>query len=507
MAFFGRSAPPPSRLEELKGVLQKDPGSRQFLALAEEFRKDGEFAEAIRALENGLRLHPGYVAAHVALGRVYREIGQIDDALKAFLSALAIDRENLVAIKQAALLYVEKGDPVEAVKKLKLYRGLNPGDKEVTEQIERLDTQLGTTSRLRQAQPAGLPLPQREPSTQPSFTPPQAPNAPEAPFPPPAQTEPLPRVSVESNGPGTGILELTYEALPKAAAADRDGAARPREVEPDVFLFEVEMERAAQEGALLAPSAPFPEEVELPEEDEDRTVPGAPIPAAAPAAEPREERRKDLVTRTLADLYLAQGLRAEARKAFEILARGETDPERASALRVRARAIAAEEAAAAAEAEEAAGAAEALAAATHAAADPQRERLEAYLRRVGRPRDDSGDLSLIVGELVKAGSGIETAIVTETGGVTVVTAGPFGPAEESLAAEMASFWKNLQRESGDVEAGKPSRVSLVAGAGSAVVSGIGDGYALVLRIAAGASMGRVRYEAARAASRLRPLLA
>ncbi|HEX7581332.1 MAG TPA: tetratricopeptide repeat protein [Thermoanaerobaculia bacterium] len=487
MAFFGRSTPPPSRLEELKSVLQKDPGSRQFLALAEELRKDGEFAEAIRALENGLRLHPGYVAAHVALGRVFREIGQIDDALKAFLSALTIDRENLVAIKQAALLYVEKGDPVEAVKKLKLYRGLNPGDKEVTEQIERLDTQLGTTSRLRQAsQPAGLPLPQREPSTRPFFTPPLAPNPPEAPFLPPSQTEPFPRVSLEPNGPGPGILE------------DRDGAARPSGVEADVFLFfEVETERVAQEGALLAPSAPFLEEVELPEEDEDRTVPGAPIPAAARTVEPRGERRKDLVTRTLADLYLAQGLRAEARNAFEILARGETDPERASALRVRARAIAAEEAA---------EAVAAVATATHAA-DPRRERLEAYLRRVGRPQDDSGDLSLIVGELVKAGSGIETAIVTETGGVTVVTAGPFGPAEESLAAEMASFWKNLQRESGDVEAGKPSGVSLVAGAGSAVVSGIGDGYALVLRTAAGASMGRVRYEAARAVSRLRPLLA
>ena len=479
MAFFGRSTPPPSRLEELKSVVQRDPGSRQFLALAEELRKDGEFAEAIRALENGLRFHPDYVAAHVALGRVCRETGRVDDALNAFLNALKIDGENLVAIKQAALLYVEKGDRIEAVKKLKLYRGLNPGDKEIAEQIERLDEELGTTSRLRpSSQPAGLPLPQREPFSRPFFVPPPAPDAPEG-------------VSAWE------VFPAPYDALPKVVVLDRDGAARPTAVEPDVFLFDVEMERVAQEERFPASSGPFSEEVELPVEDEDRTLPGGPIPAAAPAAEPRGDRRRDMVTETLADLYLAQGLRAEAKKVFETLAHTEADPGRAAGYLARARAIAA------AEAEEAA---EDVAAATHAA-DPRRERLEAYLHRVGRPQHDSGDLSPIVGELIKAGSGIETAIVTETGGVPVVTAGPFGPAEEALVVELAGFWKNLQRESGDVEAGEPSLVSLVASAGSAVVSGIGDGYALVLRIAAGASMGRVRYQAAMAASRLRPLLA
>ena len=172
MAFFGRSAPPPlSRLDELKKSLQKDPGSRQFLALAEEFRKEGEYIEAIRALENGLRYHPSYVAAHVSLGRVLKESGRPDAALKAFLNALKIDGENLVAIKQAAFLFAEQGDRVEAVKKFKRYRGLNPGDKEVAEQIERLDLELGTTSRLKpSSQGLDLPEPAREPATRSFFS-------------------------------------------------------------------------------------------------------------------------------------------------------------------------------------------------------------------------------------------------------------------------------------------------------------------------------------------------
>jgi predicted regulator of Ras-like GTPase activity (Roadblock/LC7/MglB family) len=49
-------------------------------------------------------------------------------------------------------------------------------------------------------------------------------------------------------------------------------------------------------------------------------------------------------------------------------------------------------------------------------------------------------------------------------------------------------------------------VSVVTDGGGAVVSGIGTDYALVVRVASGAPMGRVRYEAKRAAFRLRPLL-
>ena len=495
MAFFGRTpAPPPlSRLDELKKTLQKEPGSRQFLALAEEFRKEGEYAEAVRALENGLRYHPAYVAAHVSLGRVLREIGRPDEALKAFLNALKIDGENLVAIKQAGMLYAEKGERVEAVKKFKRYRGLNPGDKEVAEQIERLDLELGTTTRLRQAaQMAEAASPQREPAASPAFPPPiprPVPGRVPERVAEPSPTQPLPRVAVPS-------LEVTYEALPRRTAevAPAERPVPPAPAEPESFLFDVEVERGEE------PSVAGRDDVE---EDGDRTRPwgrapgrsdvlldafSSPPPSLAPAAAPGGEPRRGTVTETLADLYLAQGLRDEARRAYEEMARTEADPARAAAFRERAVAIAMGDDAV-------------------RPADGRRQRLEAYLGRIGRPAEGPTDLDPIVQELVDAGIGIESAIVTETGGVPLVTAGRFGPAEESLAAELADFWKNLKRGSGDLESGPPALLSLVADGGGAAVSGIGDGYALVLRIAAGASPGRIRYRAVRATSRLRPLLA
>ena len=72
---------------------------------------------------------------------------------------------------------------------------------------------------------------------------------------------------------------------------------------------------------------------------------------------------------------------------------------------------------------------------------------------------------------------------------------------------MAAFWKNLKRGNDDHDAGPPRLVSLVADSGGALVSGIGDGYALILRVDEGVPLGRVRYRAAQAASRLRPFLA
>ena len=515
MAFFGRNpaSPPLSRLDELKKTLQKDPGSRQFLALAEEFRKEGEFAEAVRALENGLRHHPGYVAAHVSFGKLLRECGRPDDALKAFLNALKIDAENLVAIKQSAQIYVEKGDRVEAVKKLKRYRGLNPGDKEVAEQIEKLDLELGTTSRLRVSSQLGAPTPAAPgadplgPRSQGGVW--QASRAASAlPLPgssrvlPPiaqAATEPLPRVVPPLPPPppaptrASEALELSYDAAPPGAVGVA-GAGRAKAAEvrpPEVFLFDLEPEEmeppekeAAGGGQAVggagerAPLEPAPVFSTVAREE------AAPVPPAPLRAEPRRE----MVTETLAELYQAQGLWGEARKAFDVLSRAETDPDRASGFRARSRALAAEEAAV-------------------RASDPRRHRLEEYLRRIARPDEGPGGLEAIVEGLVGAGVGIGTAIVTETGGVPVVKAGRFGPEDESLAAEMAAFWKNLKRGNDDHDAGPPRLVSLVADSGGALVSGIGDGYALILRVDEGVPLGRVRYRAAQAASRLRPFLA
>lgn len=142
MAFFGGPSTPVSRLEELKRILQKDPTSRQFLELAEEYRRHGKYRDAVITLERGLQLHSTSVAAFVALGKTYQQLDRLEDAIRAFNNALKHDRDNLVAVRQLAEVYLAKGDKVEAIKKLKLYRGLKAGDRDVTEIIQRLEEEV-----------------------------------------------------------------------------------------------------------------------------------------------------------------------------------------------------------------------------------------------------------------------------------------------------------------------------------------------------------------------------
>ena len=58
-----------SRIDELRRRVQKDPASLAFAQLAEEYRRAGQFAEAVQICQTGLAIHPGYLSARVTLGK------------------------------------------------------------------------------------------------------------------------------------------------------------------------------------------------------------------------------------------------------------------------------------------------------------------------------------------------------------------------------------------------------------------------------------------------------
>ncbi len=130
-----------ARIRDLKRRLELEPGSRLFVALAEEYRKTGRLADALSTLQKGLLAHPHYLSAHVALGRAYLEAGQITEAIATFSKVLSSDPGNLVSAKSLADIFLSRGDSVEAIKKYKLYRAL-AGDRSVDSIIERLEMEL-----------------------------------------------------------------------------------------------------------------------------------------------------------------------------------------------------------------------------------------------------------------------------------------------------------------------------------------------------------------------------
>jgi tetratricopeptide (TPR) repeat protein len=118
-------------IESLKDRIAHDPFSRAFLQLAEEYRKEGRFQEAIQVCLEGLQRHPTYHTARIALGRTYLDGGDMENARRSFVEVLELQPENHLAGKLLAEIQKKMGDPAGAAA---TYRGIlryYPGDREV----------------------------------------------------------------------------------------------------------------------------------------------------------------------------------------------------------------------------------------------------------------------------------------------------------------------------------------------------------------------------------------
>lgn len=131
-----------ARIRELRRRMGQSTASPLFVGLAEEYRAAGRLREAIQALEKGLLVHQGYVAARVLLGRAYLEAGRPEDAAQMFASALALDPANMVSARSLAEIHLSRGENVEAIGRYKLYHALS-GDRAVEGIIARLEEEIG----------------------------------------------------------------------------------------------------------------------------------------------------------------------------------------------------------------------------------------------------------------------------------------------------------------------------------------------------------------------------
>jgi tetratricopeptide (TPR) repeat protein len=103
------------RIEELRRRIQKDPASIAFAQLAEEYRRAGRFADAIETCRTGLTYHPGYLSAHVTLGRALVETGDLEAAAEALARVHTAAPDNLAAIKGLADIRHRRGELQEAL--------------------------------------------------------------------------------------------------------------------------------------------------------------------------------------------------------------------------------------------------------------------------------------------------------------------------------------------------------------------------------------------------------
>src|SRR3954470_18432334 len=101
------------RIEELKKLFDENP-RRYFAPLANEYRKAGDVAEAIRICRAHLPQHPGHMSGHIVYGQALYEAGEFAEARQVFEAALALDPENLIALRHLGDIARTGGDLASA---------------------------------------------------------------------------------------------------------------------------------------------------------------------------------------------------------------------------------------------------------------------------------------------------------------------------------------------------------------------------------------------------------
>ena len=291
-----------ARIQELKKRVEREPGSRFFVSLAEEYRRTGRLPEAIGTLEEGLIAHPGYVAARVSLARAYLEVGKVEESMAAFSKALEDDPSNLVAAKALGDLHLSRGEPLEAIKRYRLYRKVS-GDPRHDGVIAELESKAGVPSQpppkdVAAVPPPAFPLTPIEP-----LSPVDVPAALAEPFVPPGYA-PIGRASPARQTDKHDISGIQYER--PSVTPPRASGETPTVLSRDLPLDSIASSRKGDEEIVTRkirlPEANWPFEAPTP----------APSPADIPPALQTEGR-------TLADLYVEQGHYAEARDLYEAL--------------------------------------------------------------------------------------------------------------------------------------------------------------------------------------------
>lgn len=130
MATGSHKATNATEIDRLALALAKEPGSKAFIPLAEEYGKAGMWEEAAAVLEDGLKTYPNFITAMVALGRAYDQMNQPVKAKAILEEAVKLSPENLRAHRTLAKIYTAQGTKEAALRSCRVILSVNPQDQE-----------------------------------------------------------------------------------------------------------------------------------------------------------------------------------------------------------------------------------------------------------------------------------------------------------------------------------------------------------------------------------------
>lgn len=349
-----------SRIDELRKKFDENP-RRYFAPLANEYRKIGDFEQAIFICQEFLPQQPGHMSGHIVYGQALFESGRHDEARSVFETALALDPENLIALRHLGDIARAHGDTETARAWYRRVLESDPRNEEIAGILASLDTDaphppaapavtgqagaadagvggaLAIESAIGAAtggdEAPATPSPDRivaDPHTAaPSegnfddiaklFTSSAAPSAPTAPAPPDEEATKPTEDSLGLIHEGEDVL-VTDSTTAEEARAHLDAlvegrdVARPAEPQaadsapPSFSLPFLEgLTSASPAAEPVPPPAAAPQSV------------AAPLPTAEPARAASADASSAFVTETMAELYVKQGHREQALEVYRQL--------------------------------------------------------------------------------------------------------------------------------------------------------------------------------------------
>jgi tetratricopeptide (TPR) repeat protein len=126
------------RLRELQEKFEENP-RRYFAPLANEYRKGGQPKRAIEICRSQLSQMPGHMSGQIVYGQSLYECGEFEEARQVFGRALALDPENLIALRSLGDMSLQSGDTVEARKWYQRLLDADPKDPTVVALVTEID--------------------------------------------------------------------------------------------------------------------------------------------------------------------------------------------------------------------------------------------------------------------------------------------------------------------------------------------------------------------------------
>ncbi len=124
------------RIAKCNKILDENPSSQIFAALAEAYRKKGDLDKAFRVCQNGLKVHPNYGSAHLVMAKINLDKGMYDWAETEVRKAMELEGTTRTTELLLSEIHIYKGEFNKACRMLEILHQGDPHNEQITKLLD-----------------------------------------------------------------------------------------------------------------------------------------------------------------------------------------------------------------------------------------------------------------------------------------------------------------------------------------------------------------------------------